>query len=75
MLDNMHDTWRLRRTVRRCTAVLVVIIGVTTWAGSDLPTADYGSLLGFLALLYLIWSFAYDWESQAADSERDASTE
>jgi hypothetical protein len=68
----MDATGRLRRTVRRCTAVLVASIGVTTWAGSDLPTADYGSLLGFLALLYLIGSLVYD---PAADSERDASTE
>jgi len=44
-------------------------------ASSDLPSADFASLLGGLAVLYLLWSFAYDWESQAADSERDASTE
>ena len=70
----MDGSWRLRRTVRRCTAVLVVIIGVTTWASSDLSSADIGSYLGFLAFLYLLWSLAYDWESRAADSEGDAST-
>ena len=51
-----------------------MIIGVTTWASSDLSSADIGSYLGFLAFLYLLWSLAYDWESRAADSEGDAST-
>ena len=71
----MDDTGRLRRTVRRCTAVLVASIGLATWAISDVGTARYGFLLVVLALLYLVGSLVFVPEPPAPDDEGDASTD
>jgi len=48
----MDAAARLRRTVRRCTAVLVAALGVATWAIAGVDTARFGVVLTLGALLY-----------------------
>lgn len=59
----MDDVALLRRTVRRCTAVLVTAIGVATWAIADVDTARFGFVLALGALLYLAGSLVFVPES------------
>ena len=68
----MDDTERLRRTVRRCTAVLVAGSGVATWAISDIGSARYGFLLAIPALLYLGGSLVFVPAASTAAGESDS---
>ncbi len=69
----MDDVALLRRTVRRCTAVLVAAIGVATWAIAGLDTARFGFLLALGALLYLTGSLVFVRESASTDADGSAS--
>jgi hypothetical protein len=59
----MDDIGRLRRTIRRCTAVLVGSLGLATWAISDIGSARVGFVLALPAALYLAASLVYAPES------------
>jgi len=71
----MDDVALLRRTVRRCTAVLVAALGVAIWAIAGIDTARFGFVLALGALLYLVGSLVFVPETPTADTEGDASTE
>ena len=70
----MDDVALLRRTLRRCTAVLLAGIGVATWVIGDFGGgASYGFVVALPALLYLAGSLIYEPE-QRADDHRNAGT-
>jgi hypothetical protein len=70
----MDDVARLRRTVRRCTALLLAGIGLATWTIGDFGDgASNGFLLALPALLYLAGSLVYE-PDQRADDRRNAGT-
>jgi len=56
----MDDIALIGRTVRRCTAVILVGIGVATLAISDSGGASYGVVVALPALLYLTGSLVYE---------------
>ena len=67
----MDDVARLRRTVRRCTAVIVTALGlvITALAGSTM--SPVGGVLSLGALGYLAASFVFvpEWVTDADDSD------
>ena len=67
----MDDIGHLRRTIRRCTAVLVGSLGLATWAISDIGSAPVGAVLALPAALYLVVSLVYVPDSAG---ESDAAT-
>ncbi|MFC7026625.1 hypothetical protein ACFQJ5_01830 [Halomicroarcula sp. GCM10025324] len=66
----MDDVARLRRTVRRCTAVVVTALGLVLAALAGSTMSPVGAALSVGALLYLAASFVFvpEW---AADSDGD----
>jgi hypothetical protein len=63
----MADLRPLRRTLRRCTAVLVAALGVATWTLADFGTAAYGGVLTLGAVGYLAGSLIYTPEWATSD--------
>jgi hypothetical protein len=66
----VDDLRPLRRTVRRCTAVVVAAIGIATWAVADIGAALYGGVLSLCAFLYLAGSLVYtpEWATDDTDA-------
>jgi len=55
----MDDTALLRRTLRRCTAVLVIALALVTASLDNRTTAVLAVAVAFGALLYLAGSFVF----------------
>ena len=55
----MDDAARLRRTVRRCTAVLVAALGVASWVVAEPPGQQSWLVLSLPAVLYLTGSVLF----------------
>jgi hypothetical protein len=72
----MDDVALLRRTIRRCTAVLVTAVGVATWAIAGIDTARFGFVLALSGLLYLAGSLILVPQSgSTVDGASDTSSE
>ncbi|MFC7076657.1 hypothetical protein [Haloarcula halophila] len=65
----MDDTESLRRTVRRCTAVLVAAIGAGTGAPAGPPGTLVAAVLTGAAVLYLLGSVVFG-PSLTRDADR-----
>lgn len=53
----MDDAAHLRRTIRRCTALLVATIGFTGWTLQPSEEISLPFLLATGAILYLVYEF------------------
>ncbi|WP_276273112.1 hypothetical protein [Haloarcula litorea] len=55
----MDDAARLRRTVRRCTALVLFGLALVTGSLDNRTTAAVAVAVGFGAVLYLVASFVF----------------
>ncbi|MFC6974595.1 hypothetical protein ACFQL1_07735 [Halomicroarcula sp. GCM10025709] len=71
----MDDLTALRRTIRRCTAVLVVAVGVAIAALAGSTAAPVGLGLAITALLYLAGSLVSVPDSASTATPDDGDSE